>query len=130
MPHVVLTGKVDLLGYARAFEPLIVRQGRDVLRADKLYVEGPGRALLLEALAVESGRKLSFYIKASGYDGQSVTVRIDPLTHPERSEGVKQLVACVAADILRKNPEARIETTNLVLPSAGSDTSPKSGEQA
>lgn len=120
MPHVVIAGSVDLEAYARAFEPIVVRVGRDVLRADTLYLERSGRALLIEALAVEAGRRMPFYIKVSTHDRGRTTARIDPLTHPERSDGVKRLVAEVGADLLRRTPGARIEVTNLVLPSSNS----------
>jgi len=126
VPHVVIQGSVDLAAYAKGFQPIVVRRHRDVLRADKLYREEPGRALLIEALAVEAGRKLGFYIKVTDYDGERVTVRIDPLTHPDRSEGVKLLIAHVARDILSRNPGARVEKTNLVLPSASASECPDS----
>jgi len=117
LPHVVIAGPIDLEAYARAFEPIVVRVGRDVLRADDLYLERGGRALLIEALAVEAGRRMPFYIKVSAHDRGSATVRIDPLTHPERSDGVKRLVAEVGADLLRLSPGTRLDVTNLVVPS-------------
>ena len=122
MPHAVIAGECDLAAFARAWTPLVVRRGGDVLRADQAYLEQGGRALLLEALCVEAGRKQPFYVKLSTHDRGTTTVRIDPMTHPERSEGVRALVAEIAARLLAVTPGARIETTNLVLPgtSAGS----------
>jgi len=117
MPHVVIAGRVDLTRYARDFKALVLRADGDVLRADALYLERSGRAALIEALAVEAGRKLPFYVKISMHS-ERATVRIDPLTHPERSEGVKRIVAAIGADLLRHTPGAQIEVTNLVLPSA------------
>lgn len=117
----MLDGPVDLLRYAREFEPLILRRGEDTLRADRVYVEREGRALLIESVAVEAGRKLPFYILVSRHDRGGATVRIDPMTHPERSPGVRELVARVGADLLGKSPGARVRVTNLVLPSAAGD---------
>lgn len=117
MPHVVLQGTVDLRVYAERFEPLLVRRAGDVLRCDRVYVERGGRALLLESLVVESGRKLPFYIRISGHDEGGATVRVDPRSHPERGEGVRELVALVASDLLRHCPGANVQVTNLVLPS-------------
>ena len=68
MPHVVLDGPVDLRAYAREFRPLLLRRGRDVLRADRIYVEREGDSLLIEALAVEAGRKQPFYLKISTHE--------------------------------------------------------------
>ena len=116
MPHAVIAGECDLAAFARAWTPLVVRRGGDVLRADRAYLEQGGRALLLEALCVEAGRKQPFYVKLSSHDRGTTTVRIDPMTHPERSEGVRALVAEIAARLLAVTPGARVETTNLVLP--------------
>ncbi|MCZ6713395.1 MAG: hypothetical protein O7B29_05550 [Deltaproteobacteria bacterium] len=49
MPHVVLEGPVDLRAYARDFRPVLLRRGRDVLHADRIFVEREGYSLLLEA---------------------------------------------------------------------------------
>jgi hypothetical protein len=119
MPHAVIAGECDLAAFARAWTPLVVRRGGDLLRADQAYLEQGGRALLLEALCVEAGRKQPFYVKLSAHDRGTTTVRIDPMTHPERSEGVRALVAEIAARLIAATPGARIEKTNLVLPGAG-----------
>ena len=116
MPHAVIAGEVDLAGFARAWTPLVLRRGADVLRADELYLERSGRALLIEALSIEAGRKQPFYVKISLHDRGSATVRLDPMTHPERSDGVRDLVAHVGALLLRATPGGRVGATNLVLP--------------
>ncbi|MBW2282225.1 MAG: hypothetical protein JRG76_12385 [Deltaproteobacteria bacterium] len=118
MPHVVVEGDVDLVAWAEAFEPLLVRRGGDVLRADAVYVAKDGRTALVEALAIEAGRKLPFYVKIARHDRGSATVRIDPLTHPERSDGVREIVALVGEDLLEHTAGAVLGATNLVLPSA------------
>lgn len=123
MPHVVLEGPVDLARYAEAFERLLVRRSGDVLRADKIYVEREGRALLVESLVVEAARKQPFYVLISGHEGGGASVRIDPRTHPERSPGVRELVARIGADLLARSPGARVGVTNLVLPSDPSGAS-------
>ncbi len=116
MPHAVIEGPVDLIEYARGFEPLLVRSGRDVLRADALYTERGGRAVLIEAQAIEAGRKLRFYVKITAHDRGSATVRIDPLCHVERSDGVREILARLASDLLERTPGARVGPTNLVVP--------------
>jgi hypothetical protein len=132
MPHVVLEGDVDLRGYAEGFQPILVRKGGDIRRADRVYIEREGRAVLVEALVVEAGRKLPFYILLSGNDRGGATVRVDPMTHPERSEGVQALVAQVGADLLAHSPGARVRVTNLVLPSESAgkrETRSRDGEE-
>ncbi|NRA01056.1 MAG: hypothetical protein HRU00_00495 [Myxococcales bacterium] len=118
MPHIVIQGPVDLEAYAREFEPILLRTGADVIRADTLYRDRSGRALLLEALVVEAGRKLPFYLKITSHDRGSVTIRIDPLTHPERSDGVRSLVARIGRDLIARNPGARVLNSDLLVPCA------------
>ncbi len=116
MPHAVIEGRVELRAWAQAFRPILERRGDDVLRAESVWLAGDGREALVRALAVEAGRRQAFYVLV-GTNGARATVRIDPLTRPERSDGVRALVALVAADVLARSPGARLGATNLVLPS-------------
>jgi hypothetical protein len=116
MPHVVVEGVADLSVFARGFRPFVVRRGADILRGDHLYVSSDARACLIEALCVEAGRKQPFYVKIAVHDRGSATVRVDPMTHPERSDGVRDLIAYVGALLLRATPGGRVGVTNLVLP--------------
>ena len=118
MPHVVISGAVDLAAFCRDFEPLLVRRGSDVLRAERIYLERGGQTALVAALVVERGRKQPFYVKISAHDRGSATLRVDPATHVERSGAVKDLVAALGARLLRATPGASVEVTNLVLPSS------------
>jgi len=88
MPHVVIEGDVDLPAWGRDFTPRALRSGRDLCKIERLYVDSDGRSALVEVLAVEAGRKLPFYVRVSSHERGSTTVRIDPLTHPDRSDGV------------------------------------------
>ena len=40
---------MDLRAYARDFRPVLLRRGRDVLHADRIFVEREGYSLLTEA---------------------------------------------------------------------------------
>jgi hypothetical protein len=119
MPHAVIEGEVDLVAWARELPDLLERRGADVLRTGEVLVERGGRAVLVEATAVEAGRRQGFYVRVSAQASRA-TVRIDPLSRVERSEGVRALVALVAADLLARTPGAKLGSSNLVLPSAAS----------
>jgi hypothetical protein len=112
----VIEGPVDLAGYVREFEPLLLRRGGDILRADRIFLEASGRSALVEMLVVEAGRKQPFYAKISLHDRGAATVRVDPLTHPERSRGVKEIVARIGADLLARTPGASVGAANVELP--------------
>jgi len=117
VPHVVIEGVADLSAFARAWQPFVLRRGTDILRADHLYLASDARGGLIEALCVEAGRKQPFYVKLAVHDRGSATVRVDPMTHPERSPGVRDLVAQIGALLLRATPGGRTGATNLVIPS-------------
>lgn len=123
MPHAVVEGDVDLPAWARELPELFERRGADVLRTGEVLVERGGRALLVEATAVEAGRRQTFYIRVSAHASRA-TVRIDPLCRVERSEGVRALVALVAADLLARTRGAKLGATNLVLPSLQNGRTP------
>ena len=118
MPHLVFEGDVDLAAYARNYAPVLIRHGKDVLRADRVYVEREQREVLIEALVVEAGRKMPFYVRISRHTDGSTTLRVDPMTHPERSPGLRELVTTLAEQLLERTRGAKIRATNLVLPSA------------
>jgi hypothetical protein len=116
VPHVVIEGVGDLSAFARVWQPFVVRRGPDILRADHLFLSADARSCLIDALCVEAGRKQPFYVKLAVHDRGSATVRVDPMTHPERSEGVRDLVAQIGARLLRATPGGRVGATNLTLP--------------
>ena len=99
MPHVVIDGAIDLRAFAQSFAPLHITETGDVLKTECVYIERSGRALVIEALAIEARRTQKFYVRVAAQDRGSVSVRIDPLTKPERSEGVKRIVACIGSSI-------------------------------
>ncbi len=109
---------MDLEGCARAIEPRLIRRDGDVLRTLGAFLSLDDRSQLIEARVVEAGRKQAFYIKIASHAAGGASVRIDPQTRPERSAGVRDLVANVRADLLRRSPRTRLGATNLVVPSA------------
>ena len=123
MPHVVIEGVTDLGEFARTWTPLVVRRGGDILRADQIFLSSDARACLIDALCVEARRKQPFYVRIAVHDRGSATVRVDPMTHPERSEGVRELIAHVGARLLAATPGGRLGVTNLVLPAHESERS-------
>jgi quercetin dioxygenase-like cupin family protein len=119
MPHAVIDGPLDLAAWAASFAPIAVQRGGDVLRTGELFAERSGRALLVEALVVEAGRKQPFYVRISRQAGGSTSVRIDPHTHPDRTPAVHALVGEIVASLLAFAPQARLARGSVVVPSAG-----------
>jgi hypothetical protein len=95
MPHVVLTGRVTIDECQERFEPFVVRDGDLLVKTERFYRERDGRAGLIEALVVERGHTQKFFIQLS-MRGDGLTVRLEPLTDPEKTPGVRRALALVA----------------------------------
>ena len=111
MPHVVLEGRISVDDAARVFEPFVIRQGERVIRAERLYRERDARAALIEMVVVEAGHTQKFFIHLSPRD-TGLTVRLEPLTDPEKSPAVKSAIAQVAHR-LRAATGAAYGSTNI-----------------
>jgi hypothetical protein len=95
MPHVVLTGPIALDALQDCWGPFVVRQGDLLVKTERFYREGLGRTALIETIVADRGHTQKFFIQiALREDG--LTVRLEPLTDPEKTSGVKRALALVA----------------------------------
>ena len=95
MPHVVLEGRITVDDAARHFEPFVVREGDLIVKAERFYREKDARAALIEIVVVEAGHTQKFFIQLSPRDA-GLTVRLEPLTDPEKTPGIRRAIALVA----------------------------------
>ncbi|GJM44282.1 MAG: hypothetical protein DHS20C21_11240 [Gemmatimonadota bacterium] len=112
MPHVVIEGQVDVGEFFRGLEPIQERDSSGIRKITDAYVNTKGNSVLLESVVVENGLTQKFMIAVST-KGAGVTVRLLPLTDPEKTPGVKQLMADVARQIIARFPGATFGKTNL-----------------
>jgi hypothetical protein len=111
VPHVILQGAVTLDDLIGRHAPFVVREGERLVKADRLYVDTEARAALLETLVVDRGHTQKFFIQIQAREG-GLTVRLEPLTDPEKSDGVKRALAIVALRI-RDATGCRVGSTNI-----------------
>lgn len=111
MPHVVLEGRIAVDDAARAFEPFVAREGDLIVKAERFYRERDGRAALIEMVVVEAGHTQKFFIQLAPRDN-GLTVRLEPLTDPEKTPGVRKAIAQVAQR-LRSASGASYGTSNI-----------------
>jgi hypothetical protein len=95
MPHVVLEGRVTIDEYQTRFESFVVREGDRLIKMERFYRERDGRAALIETLVSEAGHTQKFFIQLSP-KGEGITVRLEPLTDPEKTPAVKRALAVLA----------------------------------
>lgn len=112
MPHVVVEGSVDLDRLFESFELLNTVEGADVRKTTDLYKSRLGHAVLIESLVVEHGRRQVFIVTVSR-KGEGVTVRLLPLTDPDKTPGVLRLLAEIAREVRRCCPGTSFGKTNL-----------------
>jgi hypothetical protein len=105
VPHVVLEsragqpGRIVIDEFASRFEPFVVKDEGLLVKAERLYLERDGRAALVEIVVVERGFTQKFFIHLSPRNG-GITVRLDPLTDPEKTAGVRRAIALLARRIV------------------------------
>ena len=114
MPHAVITGPVSPELAYRELRPFRLKDGDVVLKLGEGYLGRTGRQVLFEATAVEGPPRVSrrFFVELTSRD-DGLTVRLNPLTDTEKTEGVRRLVAAVAARVVALRDEARIERSNV-----------------
>ena len=92
--------------------PIMHRDAERVLKTGKAYVSSSGDAVLLEALAIEAERKQAFLVLVQGR-ADGVVVRLHPLIDPEKTDGVKLVLALVSKQIREKVAGTTFGETNL-----------------
>ena len=112
MPHVVIENAPDLAEVVRGLAPFAERKDQQILRLADLYLNRGGRAALLECVVIDTGVALSFFVLLAQRENQ-ITVRLYPLTDPEKTDGVKRLLALIAVRIRELVPASRFGKTNL-----------------
>ncbi len=112
MPHVVLE---NINSAKLAFDsvvPFTTRLEGGVLKVTDKFLNAAQNTALVESLAVENGNNQSFFVELSQKQN-SLTVRLLPLTDPEKTPGVKMIMAMVAKQILDSNADVSYGKTNL-----------------
>jgi hypothetical protein len=105
VPHVVLQGRPGIDGrdlletYIARYQPFLDREGGRIVKTDRLYRERGGVAALIETVVVDRGFTQTFFIQIAARGGD-LTVRLEPLSDPEKTAGVRAALARVAERIV------------------------------
>jgi hypothetical protein len=111
MPHAVLEGPVDLDSIFGSLQKKIHRGSDLIVRIEEYFANRSGDSVLARAVAVE-GNSQSFFILVSS-KGNKTTIRLDPCTDPEKTDGVKLALAMMAKQIMEINPDLVVTKTNI-----------------
>ena len=117
MPHIVLSGSISL---GKVFEHMYKILFKDqkksniIVRIEKYFINQPGDIILAKAVAVDDQKPQSFYIMVM-YREDKTTIRLDPITDPEKTDGVKIALALMAKRIqeIEKAHNLYVSKTNI-----------------
>ena len=112
MPHIVIDGPASVERFFQQFQPILDRSDARILKAREVFINQSRKSALVEGTVVESGRTQGFFVHVSQGEG-SVTVRLLPATDPEKTDGVRQLLAIIARKVLDQDPSCKYGKTNL-----------------
>jgi hypothetical protein len=117
VPHIVLSGSISL---SKVFEHMYKILFKDqkksnvIVRIEKYFINQPGDIILAKAVAVDDQKPQSFYIMVM-YREDKTTIRLDPITDPEKRDGVKIALALMAKRIqeIEKAHNLYVSKTNI-----------------
>jgi hypothetical protein len=112
MPHIVLEKAKSVQECYDAIEPMNQQIEKGILKITDKYIDYRGNSALIESIVVENGKPQNFFIQLSS-KGEAVTVRLLPLTDPEKTNGVKTLMGLIAKKIKDAKPEVTYGKNNL-----------------
>ena len=112
MPHIVLEKAINVKDCYNSIEQMVHPLTNGISKITGKYIEYREGSALIESIVVEDGKAQNFFIQLSS-KGEAVTVRLLPITDPEKTNGVKTLMGLVAKKIKDANSDITYGKTNL-----------------
>jgi hypothetical protein len=113
MPHVVLSGDINCEKIYEKLDNIFVKLEKGILKTTEQYLEKRKKTILVESLAIESSKKTAFLVMLNDRE-DGLVIRIYPGKDDiNKTDGVKQILAEIANQILTKFDNISISKTNL-----------------
>jgi hypothetical protein len=112
MPHIVLENINSVKEAFDVIDPFVNKIDGGVLKVTDKYINASQQSALIESLVVSAGNNQNFFIQLS-QKKSSLTVRLFPLTDPEKTVGVKTIMAIIAKQIKDSNTQISYGKSNL-----------------
>ncbi len=112
MPHIVLENINEVKQAYDAILPFSEKTEDGILKVIDKYLNSTEQVALIEVLAIENGRNQNFFVQLSQKQ-TSLTVRLLPMTDPEKTDGVKTIMAKIAKQIKDRDKKITYGKTNL-----------------
>jgi hypothetical protein len=115
MPHIVLSGSILLSNAFEHMEKILFKDQKSniIVRIENYFINQPGNTILAKTVAVDE-KPQSFYIMVMNREDKT-TIRLDPQTDPEKTDGVKIALALMAKRIqeIEKAHNLYVSKTNI-----------------
>ena len=110
MPHVVFDKKINLDNLASQFKQVMLKDPF-LIKLQNIYIDKEKRSALVSAVVIDTQHR-QFFIEIVTREGKT-TLRLFPLTDPEKTDGVKMSLGLLANMIQGIEPECVITKTNI-----------------
>ena len=116
MPHIVLSGaNISLSEIFAHVQKILFKDPKSniIVRIENCFINQPGDIILVRAVAVDQ-KPQSFYVMVMNKQDK-ITIRLDPTTDPEKTDGVKIALALIAKRIqeIGKARNLYVSKTNI-----------------
>lgn len=112
MPHVMVEGPCTVEQFHTTFTAVQWTVDGAILKLRDSFLNTTRAEVLVEAVVVEGKRMQSFFISLS-QRRNGVIAKLPIVTDPEKTEGVKRLIACVGGLLKQQSPTCAYGQTNL-----------------
>jgi hypothetical protein len=112
MPHVQILGPCRVRDLGDPLSRIVESYSSGVLKVQDACLDAAATHLILEAVVVEGYLRQSFFLLVR-QEEDGVLVRCHPFCAPQKTDGVKRLIALVARRCLQACPGSRVGNTNL-----------------
>ena len=110
MPHVVFSKGIDLEKFIENFNPIIEKEN-NFIKIENIFLDKNKREALLPVVIINE-KKQNFFAQIL-CNPEKTTVRLLPLTDPEKTDAVKSSLGMIAKKISEFEPSLNITKTNI-----------------
>jgi hypothetical protein len=115
LPHIVLSGSIQLGNTFKQMNKMLFKDQKSnvIVRIENFFINQRCDIILNKAIAIDQ-KTQSFYIVVMNRENK-ITIRLDPITDPEKTDGVKIALALMAKRIqdIEKISDLYVSKTNI-----------------
>lgn len=115
MPHIVLSGSILLGNTFKQMNKILFKDQKSnvIVRIENFFINQRCDIMLSKAIAIDQ-KTQSFYIVVMNRENK-ITIRLDPITDPEKTDGIKIALALMAKKIqdIEKIADLYVSKTNI-----------------